>query len=442
MSGLVPYANRAGRNIASWGNRIHRHYRTAQVVQGAARQLTNAYNQYQNTRRPVRNNRPTRSAPQGAGRAAVLQRASGNSRVGAKNKRSFKKKRKRAVKVNPMLRKKIQHVIAGEESHLVGTHIMVPRITIERSLLANKTHYTMCPMGKTSAGANPGAIVAGGMHNWNTVLDSASKLYNNKPSTEFPAVGDADNFDSKTTTINVEYAKLSMWLKNNSNRTYHISFLKFTSKMDADTNNPLLAWNTALLNEQDNSRLVEGFSMAGIDTTRILQTEWPHSPNYYYQFRKLWHVEEIKSVIEPGQVVAQSIDLPTGEMTGAKYFNEGVYQHFHKGAVFCGISYLPDVVQQKANTVAPGVGKAGYFLDVDATADTAPPLGGLLIESKIVRKIKMPEPTGWIGTGVAAGAGEAIPLESRIARVFYEDFEEASVLNPVNERIDPVEPLG
>lgn len=416
-----------------------------QVAQNAGR----AFGSYLTTpnNRPNRNNNtPNRTPQRNRVQASrqIANRAAGSVRIGAK-KGKFTRKSKRGLKVSKNLRKKIKKVIDSEESHLEGTHYMLPLIQTEKQEADHLKTWANIPLAKTNAGAgatNPG--VYGEIHSWNLILDSASKLYNEKPNTQHPYINDAKNFDVRTTVIEVVYNKMEIWLKNNSNRTYHIGIHKFVSKDNNTGSNPLNLWESALINEQGSSKVMQGFNMTGVDSNRLVRTEWSDSPNMFYQMRKNYNMETVKMVLEPGQNIAQTVMLPTGEMTGADYFVKGVYQENHKGAVFLAISFIADVIQAKNTLESAGVGRAGYWVD-PAPQVANQPQGGIIIETKFTRKIKMPEPTGYIVPTPVPSAGDVVKLGLRIPRIVHEDWKETfqpDTGTRVDRRVDPENPAA
>jgi hypothetical protein len=372
----------------------------------------------------------------------VVQRSNNSTRTGVRSKSRFKRKRKRRTKVGKRLRKKVKQVLADEENSICGTHINLPRMTVERAEVDHLKSWTLFPHGKTSSGVSPGRKHSGDVHSWNKILHAASCMYNDKVATEFPDIGDAGNFSNSTLVVDVLYHKMKVWIKNNSNRTYYISLWKFTSKKTQFGDyNPLYMWERARNQESLTApgALVEGFTFNTLDQTRLVQTEWPHTPRMYYQMRKFWDMQEIKIILEPGQVTEQTIMLPTGKMTGADYFVDGTYQDYHKGNVRMAMSYIVDPIQAKLNTEDPSVGEAGYFKDPNNTLQANPPEGGLILETKIHTKIKMPEQAGFELTTATSGAQE---LGYRMPKIFFEDYQStlAVTSNRVLRRTDPVEP--
>lgn len=382
------------------------------------------------------------------GTYAVANRTSVTTRKAARNKKKFGRKTKKPVKVSQALQKKIKHVMKNEEDHAVGTHVVVPRVQIERMEVTNKKTWFVYPFNKNAVGSNPGSEF-GVLHSWRLLQYAANRLFFNQGALEFPGLNLNDGaLNSKTGTVEVLYHKATYYIKNNSERTYRVGMFKCTAKKNmGGPDVPMRRWDNAYVNEAGNlqpeDNFVEGFLRpVNVDSYRQVLTEWAHTPRYYQQFREYFDMEEIKIVLDPGQTIEQVVHLPTGSFTGADYFTDQTYLEHHKGSITVMFSIMPDVVQAVDIGNPTAVGEAGYWVDPAGSAGgpgVLNPEKGLIFECKIQRKLKLPEETAGIVRATTVGQTHANNLRTG-PRYAYEEFINTLPTDPYYVRTDEQRP--
>lgn len=441
----------AGANYAyNLGRRLNQGYRVAKRV----------YNSYssQNNGSARKKSKPVRAA----GTTAVVNRTGVSTRQASKRGK-FKRKGPKRVKVSKSLRKKINKVIDDDEGYLTGTHISVTRPQIERQETDNKRTWFCYPYAKDSSGNNPGNQYSV-LHSWAKIVYCAQRLFDSNATTtsrEFMNPSqDEDYLPFKSSTIEVLYNKATYWFRNNSKRTYFLNMYKCTAKQNmGDPDTPLRRWFESSLGEQvaaadtpekKADKFVESLEngvytgLTSVDTYRQIISDIYMNPRYIQQFRKYYDMEEIKMVIEPGQTVTQVVQLPVGEMTGVDYFTDTSYQAHHKGSVTVMFSILADVTSFVPLTDYATVGKAGYYADPDGALngggtgiiDTE---GGIIMDCKVQRKIKMPAKAPWHTVSTGALGDNAVSRRNG-PRYYMETYVNTIAESGVHHRVDEQNP--
>lgn len=403
-----------------------------------------AVRQAANLARRVRINARPRIAGTPSQRRAVANRTGATTRIAGRAGR-FKRKLAKKTKVSKGLAKKIRHVVENAEEHCVGTHITVSRPQIERCETDNEKAWFCYPYAKNAAGTNLGNTTSV-LHSWDKLMYSAHRLWSAEAAQETGSISaGAALMNHKTTTLEVVYHKATYWLKNNSERTYHISMFKCTAKKnmgDADT--PCRRWYESYQNEDnegssEDTKLLDEFgSLGNYDTYRVIRSKWVNNPRFVKQFNQYYEMEEVKFVLEPGQTVSQTVQLPTGKFTGADYYTDTTYLAHHKGSVTVMFSILNDITQAIPANGPNTVGFAGYWAGQPGTysdPNLKNPLTGIIMECKIQRKLKVPCNASFIIRQTTSGEVQSVNMAVP-DRYCLDDFPNALPTTPIYVRTD------
>jgi len=368
----------------------------------------------------------------------TTQRSLYNSRTAATTRKATKvagrrRKPKKTIKVGRKMREKIKKVI-DDEDQVVGTHIYSARPMTLVQNNENRKTWVMYPGFGTSTGAFPGFPASGEVYSWNLVLDAASKLFNGKASLEYPAIGDAGNFNPRTLEVDIDYCKVKFWLKNNSERNVRLACFKCTSTSKIGGNyNPLELFKIASASAQAQGLVNTPMAVSDIGD-QAGTTVWRNSPQFFDDWRSQWKVEKTEWILAPGQTDSYSFRIDKDKVSGSKNYIDSSYQSYHKGAVYCMWSIINDVINTSSVINDPGV--AGYFLTPDLAGR---PQQCVIIECERTMKISLPEQAGFV-LPVSVPSATNTPLTFRRSNTFYEEYYNALPTEANYQRVDEQSP--
>jgi len=361
-----------------------------------------------------------------------------NSRTAASTRHAVKitrkkRKPKKTIKVGRKLRYKIKKVVDGLDQ-VTGTHIYSARPMTLVQNNDNRKTWVMYPGFGTISGAFPGFAASGEVYSWNLVVDAASKLFNQKAAIEYPAIGDVNNFTSRTLEVDIDYCKVKFWIKNNSERNVRLACFKCTStSKNGGTYGPLELFKLAATNNIASTTVNNQMTVTDIND-QAGTTVWRNSPQFFDEWRDNWRVEKTEWLLAPGQTDYYTFTVDKDKVSGTKNYIEGVYQPFHKGSIYCMWSIIGDIINTGNVINDPGV--AGYFRSPDVTGS---PQRCVIIECERTMKIALPEQTGFtIPSPVTSG--NPAPLNNRRSNTFYEEYYPTLPGSPLYQRVDEQSP--
>lgn len=144
---------------------------------------------------------------------------------------------------------------------------------------------------------------------------------------------------------------------------------------------PSIAWTQALTSEQ----------LQGLNFDNTTQQEPSLNPMACAAFRKLFDVEKLDILLEPGQIYDFSIQGPSNfEFKMNKHFQQGIFRNAQTYMVCPLVVVNPDLVHStEADPITDWIGRRRY----DNGTGTRKPI--LLFERKDYVSITMPEQTGF-----------------------------------------------
>ncbi len=344
-------------------------------------------------RKPVNIGAPKSIKPKGSRRKNRSNRSSvyrtqndGDGITTAASKRKGKSVKKegvkKTVKVSKQFRKKVKQSLVSDgfvgtmmETH---TEILTPNTngqflhSLGRSSQNTKVYFDPC-----------------------NVLNVASVLYNQKPLTFSPALGDAGNFDFHTFQCHVIKQHVTHRLKNNTARTLTLKIYDVSpkGKQFADGFNPLTFWQDAMINEIGGTDLNRRVNIAQASPSTLYC-----NPKLCQGFKQNYTIDETIVNLESGKEYNHKLVGPNDmEYKFQKFFDArpgntaaGVFCNQQKFVKMTFIVMYGDLVTGALET-PPGVSAARKI----ALNSSGGEFYGLAIESTVYTKVKIPEQAGF-----------------------------------------------
>lgn len=263
----------------------------------------------------------------------------------------------------------------------------------------------------------------GSLFSYANVLHAASRLWNSKAANASPAFNDTGNFENRTTIIDVRKQWATMRFKNNSLRTIRVKHFLCSPKSQQALFTPNQAWYQGITDMISSTRL--------IGTPTVTQNNLFIHPKTTDQFNQYFTSSETDYTLEPGQSIEENVEGPKMVYDGAKFWQTANYCTHQKQDIYSFVVYWYDLVVGTAPTAL-----VGYINEPASIAAT----NGLLVQSTYHCHLSMPEPAGWISTGAAPAAG-AVPLNNRLKRFCYDEFNSDNSAETAFTREDEQNPF-
>lgn len=267
------------------------------------------------------------------------------------------------------------------------------------------------------------STVNGSVFSYSNVLHAASRLWNQKAATSTPTSTDVNNFDARTTIIDVRKQWAVMRFKNNSLRTIRMKHILCTPKSAQSTFTPGQAWSQAI------SDMIGDLRLIGSPT--VSKNTMFTGPKTFDQFSQFFSTSETDYTLEPGQSIEETIKGPSMVYDGGKFLANGAYVIHGKQDVYSLVVYYYDLVVATAPVTF-----VGYANQPGAIQPTQ----GLLVSSTYHVQMCMPEPTGWISNGTAPAAG-AVANGLRLKKYCFDDFNAFGAATTAINREDEQNPF-
>lgn len=264
----------------------------------------------------------------------------------------------------------------------------------------------------------------GSVFSYGNVLHAASRLWNGKASTPTPTNSDTNNFDARTTIIDVHKQWAVMRFKNNTLRTIRIKHMLFSPKSTQNIHSPKTAWENGLYDMISSGRVI-GTPAVTINSLFI-------HPNAFDQVKQFYSSSETDYTLEPGQAIQETIQGPSMTYDGGKFLANSQYMYNAKQDVYSLVIVQYDLAVGNAPSTI-----VGYPNEPGPSVTLG---NSLLIQSTYHCQLSMPEPTGWVSSGAAPAAG-VVMLGKRQKMFCYDEFNSTTTAETAYTREDEQNPF-
>lgn len=357
---------------------------------------------------------PTSSRTPSSGRKSGLSVLSAPStRIPSKivKKGNRRLKGTKHVKVSKLFKAKVKE--CSSANHVYGYFQANFKARILNQPVTNKTYIDDLAMSPSS--------LNGSLFSFANVLHAASRLWNGKAANATPKFDDAGSLDNKTSVINVRRQWCTMRFKNNSTRTIRAKHFLCTPKSQQSLFTANQAWYQGITDMIANTRL--------IGTPTVTQNHLFTHPKTVDQFNQYFTSSETDYTLEPGQSIEENIEGPSMLYDAGKFWYSGNYCVHQKQDIYSFVVYWYDLCVG----LVPTVNLVGYINEASGSTD------GLLVQSTYHCQLNMPEPVGWISTGVVPAAGP-VQLTNRQKRFCYDEFNTDNTAETAVDREDEQNP--
>nr|BDF97676.1 capsid protein [Cressdnaviricota sp.] len=296
-----------------------------------------------------------------------------------KRRKLKNKNGKKGVKISRSFRKKVQ--IATEDKKPEG--------------LAKEYYFQKYPYSSTDNNTQVVSYMPGGTYFTPDLFnDAASKLWNGKTPAPYSSKTTVGNFGNESLDLFVNNSYVHHTIRNNSHRAYHIKFYECKPKKNNSTllnTDPVANWTQGLIEGTFAVASSGYWNVTGV-TPQTLHT----TPGLSPQFKEYWSYTTTTITLQPGETHAITTQGPKDYMLKySKFYNGQNFVNNQPFTRYCFISYYPDLVGARFTVAAAS---AGYYA---GSAEAATGTHGLLVESKLVYSLRLPEVTG----GISSAAG-------------------------------------
>lgn len=315
--------------------------------------------------------------------------------VGASKRRGRKvgkEGRKKPIKVGSKFRKKVKQAL--ETSKGVGwmRETLVPQI-----MALSDNIQTLLTPGRLVDGK------AGFFFTPNYVNYVASVLYGkHTESLSDILTNDPGLFRIANLKIDVIEQNYVMRLRNNSPRTLDIHLHDYSPKSSQSTVNPVATWGSELSNTSPFGAAGTAGQESRENVSAAVLSTLGNRPQYTTLMRHLYTWDTTTVKLEPGKEYYHKVRGPNHKTYAYnRYFKDSAFQNeqkFSKGTIItCSI-----------DLVATTLASIGRYTDIG----TAEPLG-LIVETEIFTKIRVPERAGFQVPSPALAAGDVQNLTQK-----------------------------
>jgi len=325
------------------------------------------------------------------------------------------KKRKKNVKVSPLLRKKIKSVVTKTKP--TGKYQAIQQQEFNCNVAGyQKVQYYDDYM-------NYGTVFDG-----RRLMYISSRLFNNMtPKTSSPQYADAGMFDYHNHLVDITKNQLVVNLKSNSKRQYKLTFFICSPKHSAEsTNGPIEQWDNLFNELGPTTPADQQIIKPGVNWSRgnaAIAKYWlGQDPRMFKQYNKDWKVSTVDVVLNAGEYTSFVIPLYTGHVDFQKMFTGTILNTFQKLNTHMFVRMVTDLTTTaigslRSNDAAANFISAEYILQTE---------------------IAMPDQAGFI---YSAGLTGAQDLNLRHDSITYDHFGPQTGDTQANLlRIDPLDP--
>lgn len=347
-------------------------------------------------------------------RLLVNQQSSGNVKVGKSKRRGAKittKGVKRVVKVPSKLKKQIKQVLKASDYHgwMIESSCQV---------LKPSDPQNVFNIGPRTTSPTAGLLPV--MFSPFQVNNVASYLFNDKVYTSLPGYADARNFSERTFVLDVLKQSVTFRLKNNTARTLTLKFYNLSPKNKSFSNgwDVKTYWDNVLANDAANTPNNPNRNGCGSNTL------W-NTPMLHPMMRAQFSMEEIIYTLEPGKECTHKIMGPNMTYDFKKYWEgttgtAGTFSNQQKMVKYCLLVVIPDLVTTTLEA-------CGRWTDFDSLGGY-----GLIVETTVFTKIKVPEQTGFISNPIA-GEPQLLNLKKHRYAIVAEGAGQTGTINEIND---------